>query len=226
MKESPPKSTRCKTSARPLRKSGTPGETGKLSKPEITKLLLQAKEAWGYQIACKGIQPDASFDDFRRDQVMAAVGLPGISKIGRDQWRIVSAHFLTLAGREDEAFELLNKTGSKTYRGGKPGDTWEASESYVAHIIKALADHAKTTLPESKAHIHPGWFLAAARQRTQKPSLTMATLAERLDPQTLHGLLSHLRNHIARREGREDPGRRSLRKYPAKPDPGQIDDPF
>jgi hypothetical protein len=223
------KTTTRKPLAQRVQKSGTPGETGKLSHAEISKLLIQAKEAWGYQLACKSIQPDAKFDDFRRDQVQAAVGIPGLSKLNRSHWRTVSAHFLTLAGCEDEAFELLNRTGQKTYRGTKPGDTWETAEAYVAHIRQALADHLTADLRPGMTRIEPGWLLTAARQRTGKPTLSMDTLAERLNPQTLHGLLSHLRNHIALREGREglaDLARRSVRTYPSKPDPSQIDDPF
>ena len=224
--KAPGKTASRKPSAKPVQKSGTPGETGNLSKPEITKLLLQAKEAWGYQLARKGIRPCCTFDNFRRDQVMAAVGLPGLSKLNRSHWRTVSAHFLTLAGREDEAFDLLQKTGDKTYRGTKPGDTWETAEAYVSHIRLALADHLGTALQPGSLHIEASWFLHAARQRTGKPTLTMETLAERLDPQILHGLLSHLRNHIALREGRAALDRRAVRQYPSKPDPGQIDDPF
>jgi hypothetical protein len=215
-----------KPSAKRPRKSGTPGSSGNLTNPEKQKLVLQAKEAWGYQLAVKAIPANTSFDEFRSTQVEASVGLSGISKLNRSHWRTVSAHFLTLAGREDEAFDLLNKTGEKTYRGGNPGDTWETAEAYVHQIRQALTLHGGADLAEGMSRIETGWFLAAARQRTQKPSLTMDTLAERLDPQTLRGLLSHLRNHISRREGREDITRRSIRKYADKPDPGQLDDPF
>ncbi len=220
------KPTTRKPSARPVRKSGTPGETGNLSNEEKTKLLLQAKEAWNYQIVAKCIPATTNFDEFRREQVQACVGLSGISKLNRSHWRTVSAHFLTLASCEDEAFELLNRTGEKTYRGSKQGDTWETAEVYVHQIQQALADHSTATLAIGMTRIEAAWFLHAARQRTRKPSLTMETLAERLDPQTLLGLLSHLRNHISRREGREVPELRSKRNYPAKPDSGQIDDPF
>ena len=54
----------------------------------------------------------------------------------------------------------------------------------------------------------------------------MATLAERLDPETLCGLLSHLRTHIALREGRANPDLRAKRTYPKPADPGEMDDPF
>ena len=67
-----------------------------------------------------------------------------------------------------------------------------------------------------------GWLLTAARQRTGKPTLTMETLAERLDPQTLFGLLCHLKDHISLREGRAVPERRAKRIYPKKADPGDF----
>ena len=226
MKPAAKKSAR-KGSAKRLQKPGTPGATGNLTNAEKTKLVLQAREAWGYQIAIKAIPETTPFDSFRSDQVQSCVGLSGISKLNRSHWRDVSARFLTLAGREDEAFDLLNKTGEKTYRGTKPGNTWETAEAYTSLIAKALADHLKvpaTDLQPGSTHIQTGWFLSAARQRTSKPSLTMDTLAERLDPQTLHGLLSHLRNHISRREGREVPELRSKRKYAQPQD--DSDDPF
>ena len=58
--------------------------------------------------------------------------------------------------------------------------------------------------------------LTAARQRTGKPTLTMKTLAQRLSPQILFGLLCHLDEHIALREDREDLDRRAKRIYPKK----------
>jgi hypothetical protein len=203
-----------------------PRKTGSLSRPETTKLVMQAQEAFHYQTVLHNIEPGTKFDDWRRDQVMACVGLPGISKIGRSHFRAVLAHFLALSGRDDEAFELLNRTGKKRDH-GNPADTHESAEAIVSHIRLALDNHAKAVVTDPKGHIHTGWFLACARQRTGKPTLTMATLAERLDPVTLTGLLSHLRNHISRREGREDTTRRKPRLYPKPADPGDFEsDPF
>lgn len=199
---------------------------GSLSRQETTNLVMTAQEAFNYQIALRNIEPGTRFDDWRRDQVMDAVGLAGISKIGRSHFRAVKAHFLTLAGRDDEAFMLLNQTGQKRDH-GDPTDTHESAEAIVAKIREALANHATVpaaSLQTGKGHIHAGWFIAAARQRTGKPTLGMDTLAERLDPGTLIGLLAHLRNHISRREGREDEIRRKVRQYPKKPDPGQMDE--
>jgi len=219
----------CKPRAKAVQKHGTPGPNGRLTREETTPLVLQAQEAFNYQIALGRVETGSRFDDWRRDQVMDAVGKPGISKIARNDWRTVMAHFLTLSGREDEAFALLQQTGVKSYRPASEFDTWESSETYVALIRDALAKHA--TFPAEcliggKGHIHCGWLIAAARQRTRKPTLTMETLAERLDPETLWGLLSHLVSHINLREGRADLDRRKPRRYPKPADPGQIDDPF
>jgi hypothetical protein len=216
----------CKPSAKRAQK---PRSTGSLTRAETTNLVMTAQEAFNYQLVLKRVEPGTSFDDWRRDQVMDAVGLPGISKIGRAHFRTVKAHFLTLAGRDDEAFALLNKTGQKRDH-GDPTDTHESSEEVVALIRQALADHAQVPaerLVGGTGHIHPGWLISAARQRTRKPSLTMDTLAS-LDRKTLFGLLSHLKSHINKREGRDDHDRRSPRHYPRKPDPGTMheDDPF
>jgi hypothetical protein len=223
------KKTARKTSARVMQKRGTPGAAGNLTRAEITNLILQAQEAFNYQTALSRIEPGTKFDDWRRDQVLDAAGKPGLSKLERSDWKTVKAHFLTLSGREDEAFALVGQTGLKTYRPSDSNDTWETCETYVELIRKALADHAQVPavcLLPGITHIHAGWLIAAARQRSGKPTLTMETLAERLDPKTLNGLLSHLRNHISRREGRADPDLRSPRNYPSDLATADPDAPF
>ena len=189
---------------------------------------MQAQDAFHYQTALGKIDAGTTFDSWRRDQVMLSVGLPGISKIGRSQWRTVYAHFLTLSGRDDDAYAALTATGPKRDH-GPSSDNYESSEALVHKMREAIANHARQTLKPGTDHIHPGWLLAAARQRSGKATLTWDTMAERLDPVTLVGLLSHLRNHIARREGRES-DRRIKRSYPPKSDPGSMheddSDPF
>ena len=204
----------------PAKRVQTSRATGSLTRPETTKLVMQAQEAFCYQTVLGNIEPGDTFDSWRRDQVMDSVGRPGISKIGRGHWRTVYAHFLTLAGRDDDALAALLTTGSKRDH-GDPDDNHETSEALVAKIREALTIHSRASLPNGATHIHAGWMIACARQRTGKATLTLDTMAERLDPVTLVGLLSHLRNHIARREGRET-DRRKVRKYPRKPDLGQM----
>lgn len=156
--------------------------------------------------------------------------------------------FYELAGQEAKAFELSMKTGTKSYRPKNEDDTWESSETYAALINQALDEHRQISEKSEeeltalgfkeagprkaalaafgKGPIQAGWLLTAARQRSSKPSLTMATLAERLDPETLCGLLSHLKSHINKREGRADEEKRKPRRYPKKADPGEMSDPF
>jgi len=217
-KKTAPSITR-KPRAKPPQKAASKA-VGKLTRPEMTNLILQAQEAFNYQIAIKAIPPETDFNEWRRAEVMSAVGLAGLSKISRSHWRTVKAHFLCHSGHDAEAFELLTKTGEKTYRPIGGGDTWETSEAFAALIVQELAVHAANVVKHEKGHIREGWILETARQRTGKPTLTLATLAERLDPGTLHGLLAHLRNHIARREGRDDADKRKPRRYPKPADPG------
>jgi len=193
---------------------------GNLTKPEITKLLMQATEAFRFQSKLGMIDESMNFDSWRRDQVMGSVGLPGISKIFRVHFREVFAHFLTLSGRDSEAYKALTTTGPKRVD-GDPSDTYESSEALVAKMRESLALHAVATLAPGATPIHSGWLLSAARQRTGKPTLTLDTMADRLEPFVLVGLLSHLRNHIARREGRET-DRRKVRKYPRKANAGPM----
>lgn len=196
---------------------------GTLSAGEVRKLVLQAKDAFAHQLAQGRVEPGQSFDDWRREQVADVAGVDGVSKLSRSQFRTVLAHFLTLTGKDAEAYQLLTKTGLKRDR-GPAGETYESAEALVFRIREALAAHAN--IPEDQLcgpRITEAWLLAAAQQRTGKPSLTMDTMAARLDNRTLVGLLSHVRNWISRNEGREDIVLRSERRYPKKPDPGDFD---
>lgn len=196
---------------------------GTLSAPEVRKLVMQAKDAYATQLAQGRVEPGQSFDDWRHEQVFNVAGVDGLSKLSRSQFRAVLAHFLTLHGRDDEAFQVLAKTGKKRDH-GPAGETYESAEAIVFRIREALAQHAE--FPEESLdgeRITEAWFLAAATQRTGKPSLTMEDLAARLSNATLIGLLAHVRNWISVREGRHDDARRSVRRYPQKPDPGDFD---
>lgn len=218
------KTTIPKTSSKPPAKllqkpRGTPGLAGKLTREETQNLLMQARDAFAHQKTLNQVEPGITFDEWRRDMVMDRVGKSGISQINRSEWRTVKAWFLELSGHEDKAFTLLLKTGKKTDHPTDPNDTFETAETYVSLIQSTLIEHARVTITHPKGHLKIGWFLAAARQRTGKPTLIIDTLAARLDPITLHGLLCHLRNHISTREGRAVPHLRTKRIYPQKTDP-------
>lgn len=200
----------------PAKRASKTRRPGALSSKETTPLLLQAKEAYDYQLALKRVEPGMSFDEWRRDQVMDVVDREGISKIDRSQWTDVMVHFLILTGKDAEAFALQLKSGPKTDHPTDPDNTRENCRTVVYLIRKAIADHLAKELPEGAEHIREPWLLSAARPRSKKPGLTMDNMAERLDPKTLRGLLAHVNTHIAKREGRE-PEKRKPRLYATKP---------
>lgn len=227
-KKSPAQRPR-KAPAKPVQ-GGSPGEFGRLTNAEKRTLVLIAKDAFHFQDRMGNIDPGLTFDAWRRDQVKDNFGVDGTSKLIRNQWKKAAAMFFRLQGREDKALELLLATGAKTDTGDQT-DTHESSEEVVALIRQALDNHAQVpaeSLVDPRGHIHPGWFLKAARQRTGKRTLTMETLSSRLDRDTLFGLFSHLTSHINLREGRDNQDRRQPRRYPEKPDPGTMheDEPF
>lgn len=178
---------------------------GTLSSAEVIPLAIQAKDAFRYQTAKGNVEPGMTEKEWRREQVYNLTGRDGTSQLDDEHWKPVMAHFLQLAGEEEKAFELLNKTGVKGYRPTGPDDTYESSEKVVFRIKEALAKHALATVSHPKGHLHAGWLLSVARQRTDKPSLTMDTLDDRLDKKTLIGLLSHLNKYIRRRESWSQP---------------------
>jgi len=200
---------------------------GGLTREELVPLIMQAKEAHGYQIALKNIPADTREDDFRRDQVMATVGKAGTSKINRDDYNTVMIRFLELSGKEDEAFERRMKSGVKSYRPTGPDDTHESAAQASWLIQEELKRHATAELAEGADRIYPGWILAAARRRNGKPGLTLENLADRLDAKTLIGLLAHLKNATTVREGRARPESRKPRsKASQKPCEIDSDEPF
>lgn len=192
--------------------------SGRLTRKEVTSLVLLARDAHIYLKDRNRVDRYLTFDEWRHEQVEDACGKTGISKMTRSDYRTVKAHFLCLMDREAEAFQILQKTGTKSYRPTSKDDTWEASEAVVFRIREALSNHESSQVDHPGGHITADWFLAAARQRTGKPSLNMDSLAERLDAPALTGLLAHLRNHIATREGRDEPKQRSARTYSSPTD--------
>ena len=188
---------------------------GALTAKEKQTLVLIARDAYRHQAGLGNLTPETTPDSFRHAEMYAHFG-GGVSTLQRADWRRAAAHFFTLAGKPEKALEMLTRSGQKSYRPAGPRDTWESCDSIVATMRQELASHASADLPPGMSPIREAWLVVAARQRTRKPTLSMESMAERLDPKTLVGLLSHLRHHIAIREGRP-PSSRTARTYPPRP---------
>jgi len=103
------RSTRART---PHRSRKTSRKSGMCAN-EITPLVLEAKDAYAYQEALGNIDPGVTFEAWRREQCLEAVGKPGLSKCKSDDWQDLAAHFCVLAGKDAEALSAADQLAFK-----------------------------------------------------------------------------------------------------------------
>jgi hypothetical protein len=142
---------------------------GNLTGKEIKPLVIQARKAYDVQSGMD-LTDSLSFDDWRREQVMACVGKPGLTSCHHDDFRPLLAHFQTLAGDDSAALGNLLKSGHKTDN-ADPRDTQEARRQLAYLIADRLADHIyvatnsvetilaesrETWVPSTPSEIYPG----------------------------------------------------------------------
>jgi hypothetical protein len=108
---------------------------------EILPLVMAARAAYDIQIETGNIDASTGFDEWRREQVMQAVGKPGLTALLHQDWRPVMAHFQMLAGKDDAAFQLHMRSGRRSDK-GDPRNTHENSDTVFQGIKQALATHA------------------------------------------------------------------------------------
>jgi len=188
---------------------------GNISPEEIQPLIMAAIEAHAAQ------NPGISFDEWRAEEVMAAVGRPGLTACDHDHFCDLMAHFKTAAGKDDEALTWYLK-GSKN---AERQIAWSIADTLAAHIALAHATAeqiAATTPPrqlkrrlERHATLldHPegplsfDYLVSIVRDKTRRPDLTLSadlktSLAERCTAGQLAQIRFTLVNRIAEREGR------------------------
>lgn len=110
---------------------------GNMKPAEIKPLVMAARKAYDAQDAI-GLTDGLSFDDWRRREVMACVGKPGLTACDHDDYRPVLAHFQALAGDDAAAFATSLSTGKPTDHAAQ-GDTHERRRQ-LAHLIVGLLD--------------------------------------------------------------------------------------
>lgn len=202
------KSTR-KTAAKPVKPRGN------ISPEEIQPLIMAALEAHAYQA------PGIPFNEWRREEVMAAVGRDGLTACDHDHFCDLMGHFKTGAGKDDEALTWFLKGSKNTER----QIAWSIAETLAAHIALAHATAeqiAATTPPrqlkrrlERHAALldHPegplsfDYLVSIVRDKTRRQDLTLTadlktSLAERCTAGQLAQIRFTLVNRIAEREGR------------------------
>lgn len=189
-------------------------QRGNISPEEVRPLIMAAREAWNYQ------SPGVSFDEWRAEEVMAAVGRAGISACDHHHFCDLMGHFKLAAGRDDDAMNWF-------LRGGKNSErqlAWAISKNLADHLFLAHAtveEITAITSPRSLKRrlakresladhalgpITYDYLLSIVRDKTRRPDLTLgedlaASLAERCTINQLFWIRNTLVNRIAEREG-------------------------
>lgn len=193
-----------------------PKRQGNLQPKSRSSIAFNARLAFDIQESMGNIETGVTFDQWRQDQVMAAVGRPGISACDGHHYRALMVHFLVLANREDEALKFGLKTG-RVKDHGDASDTHEAREQWVALIYNdvsahiALADTAEadvldgdrvtwTAIKNNGGPIREGYVAWIAKDKFgfRRPYQKLIDL----EAHKLEQLLYTVRNRIAAKEGR------------------------
>ena len=131
------KTTAKKAARKPVAK---PVKTrGNISANEIKSLIMAAREAYSAQ------DPGITFDEWRADEVMAAVNKTGITACDHSHYCDLMGHFKTGAGKDGEALGWYLKGSKNTER----QIAWSIAETLAAHIALAhsTVEQVKATTP-------------------------------------------------------------------------------
>ncbi len=200
------------------------GPRGNMKPAEIQALAITARKAFDFQRDLGNLDDAVKFDDWRREQVLEAVGKPGLSACDHHDFLPVRAHFGLLAGKDEAALDDLLKTG-KVKDHGELEDTYENRRNKVHLIREAIGYHvilAETpeaaVAPKDLAHwqairasggpIREGYALVVARNKHKIQPRSIDELSDRLTARQLEQLLFTITNRINAKEGR---GKRSNR---------------
>lgn len=189
---------------------------GSLKPTEIRPLIMAAREAYQLQG-----DPDLSFDEWRAEQVMEAVQLPGLSSCDSKHFCALMGHFKMAAGKEDDALHWFLRDGKNRER----QIAWAIIDTLNEHIAlaKSTEDELKAAVPprllkrrlerlqsildHPEGPLSADYLVAIVRAKTQRPDLTLgpdlvASLAERCNMHQLLGIRNTIVNRISEREGR------------------------
>lgn len=195
--------------AAPRAASGAKAPRGFLSKLQKSRLAQEAAKA--FKVQCDAGVIDVPFDqsksaymaDWRHAEQLKACGKASLTDCRNADYRPIMAHFLTLQGREAEAFALHLKSG-RVKDHGSAGDTHEARQEFRRLILMELEGHAARMAALGREDIITAAYVEAiARAKHRGRQLSSLTADE------LRMLLFTTRNRTAQREGRGNSAKRN-----------------
>lgn len=193
-----------------------PGKVrGNISAKEINMLIQAALEAHAYQA------PGISFDEWRAEEVKAAVARDGITACDHDHFCDLIGYFCMGAGKDDEALAWFLKGSKNTER----QIAWSIADTLAKHIalahstvedltaatpprrLKTLLAAREAILDHPEGPLNFGDLLTIVRGKTRRPTLTLdvdlaTSLADRCDKIQLAQIRFTLVNRRNEREGR------------------------
>jgi len=207
------KSTAKKTTRKAAAKPVKP--RGNISPEEIQPLIMAAREAYTVQ------DPGITFDAWRAEEVMAAVGRPGLTACDHNHFCDLMGHFKTAAGKDDEALTWYLKGSTDSAR----QIAWSIANTLTAHLtlahstvdaltasthprkLKRQLEARESIRDHSEGPLSFDYLLSIVRDKTRRPNLTLdSDLASALADRCTAGQLTQIRftlvNRISEREGR------------------------
>jgi len=194
-------------------KKTAPKKRGNMKPSEIQPLIMAALHAYGIQ------NPGISFDDWRAEQVIAAVNLPGLSTCDSKHFCSLMGHFKLAAGLDDEAMHWFMRDGKNSER----QLAWSIVTTLKAHVALANATVELITAAtpprllqrrldrHAAIHDHPegplniAYLVSIIAMKTGRhldPATDLKiTLADRCTIPELVGIRNTLVNRISEREG-------------------------
>jgi hypothetical protein len=190
--------------------------SGNLTPEEIKPLIMAAREAYAIQ------DPGISFDQWRHEEVQAAVGRDGLTSCDHGHFCDLMGHFKTAAGKDHEALTWYLK-GSKN---NERQIAWSIAKLLADHIalahstvesltaatpprqLKRLLAAREALLDHPDGPLTFDYLLSIVRAQTGKPTLTLdhtdlaASLADRCSKHQLALIRFTLTNRRNEREGR------------------------
>ena len=151
----------------------------RLSKNQITTLIIPARRAHAYRVA-RGEIVGVDFDTWRREEVERCTGKPGLRACDNSDFNRLLAHFESLAGEDGRAMDALVREATEPRRQAEAAlvlamDRAGLGPAYVEKIARDKFKCAVTDASVRQLHQLIITVNARAAARARKAASTPST---------------------------------------------------